>query len=47
MIKFEIYFGDLTDEAQRGYLEFQGVNDAAELNVEHFPICVLEMEEGR
>jgi hypothetical protein len=42
MSLFEIYFSDLNEEAQRKYLEFQGVEDPAELNAEYSPICVLE-----
>jgi hypothetical protein len=39
---FEIYFSDLTEEAQKRYLEFQGVDDPAELNAEYSPLCILE-----
>lgn len=42
MAVFEIYFDDLHEEAQRRYLEFQGVEDPAELNAEFSPICIVE-----
>ncbi len=42
---FEIYFHDLTEDAQRRYLEFQGVQKPEELNADLFPIFVLEREE--
>lgn len=43
--KFEIYFEDLTPEAQKKYLEFMKVNSAKELNMDIpgvFPITVIE-----
>ncbi len=46
MDMFEIYLRDLTDEAQRRYLEFQGVADPSELNAEYFPICAFERAGG-
>jgi hypothetical protein len=42
MALFEIYFDDLDEEAQKRYLEFEGVDDPSELNAEYSPICVLE-----
>lgn len=42
---FEIYFYDLTEDAQKRYLEFQGVEDPSELNADIFPICVIERGE--
>jgi hypothetical protein len=42
MTLFEIYFCDLDPDAQKRYLEFEGVSDPAELNAEYSPICVLE-----
>jgi hypothetical protein len=39
---FELFFADLTDEAQKKYLKFEGVDDPAELNAEYSPICVIE-----
>jgi len=35
---FEIYFWDLTPEAQKRYLEFMEVSDPKELNEDVFPI---------
>jgi hypothetical protein len=40
--RLEIYFDDLNPDAQKMYLEFQGVEDPAELNAELLPICILE-----
>lgn len=45
MSVFEIYFGDLTAEAKKRYLKFEGVDDPGELNAEYSPICVLERGE--
>ena len=42
MSLFEIYFDDLNEDAQKRYLEFEGVDDPAELNTEYSPISVLE-----
>jgi len=42
MATFEVYFDDLCEEAQERYLEFQGVEDPAELNAEFSPICIVE-----
>ena len=42
MATFEVYFDDLHEEAQGRYLEFQGVEDPAELNAEFSPICIGE-----
>jgi hypothetical protein len=45
MALFEIYFADLNDEAQKRYLEFEGVDDPSELNAEYSPISVLERDD--
>lgn len=45
MKKIEIYFYDLRDEAQKRLLEFYGVDDPSELNVDIFPICSLEKDD--
>ncbi|MFH1294263.1 MAG: hypothetical protein ABIJ44_09065 [Pseudomonadota bacterium] len=45
MSSFEIYFDDLSQDAQRSYLEFEGVDDPGELNAEYFPLCILERSE--
>ncbi len=42
MSVFEIYYDDLHEEAQGRYLEFQKVEDPAELNAELLPLCILE-----
>ncbi|MBR5355899.1 MAG: hypothetical protein IK121_03150 [Lachnospiraceae bacterium] len=39
---FEIYFDDLNSEAQEAYLEFLGINDPKEANLDIVPIAVLE-----
>lgn len=39
---FEIYFNDLTTEAQKRYLEFMKVKSPEELNEDVFPITVIE-----
>jgi len=41
-MKFEIYFSDLTLEAQKRLLVFWGFSDPSELNLEVVPICILE-----
>ena len=42
MSLFEIYFHDLNPEAQKRYLEFEGIDDPSELNAEYSPLCILE-----
>lgn len=42
---FEIYFSDLNEEAQKEYLEFQGVESAEELNTDISPIAIIENED--
>jgi len=42
MSLFEIYFDDLSPDAQKRYLRFEGVEDPSELNAEYSPLCVLE-----
>jgi hypothetical protein len=42
MSLFGIYFDDLNPDAQKRYLEFEGVDDPGELNAEYSPLCVLE-----
>lgn len=41
---FEIYFNDLTPEAQKRYLEFQEVTNPEELNPEISPLAIIEKE---
>ena len=45
MKSLELYYSDLTPEAQKKYLEVQGVSDASELNWEVNPIAIIEVEE--
>lgn len=40
----EILYSDLTPEAQKRYLEVNGVSDASELNWEVSPIAIVEVE---
>lgn len=42
---FEIMFTDLTPEAQKAFLEFEGIKDPKEGNYDAFPIDVLERED--
>ena len=42
---FEIMFDDLTAEAQRQFLEFQGMDSPEEGNYEYIPIAVVDLEE--
>lgn len=42
MNTFEIYFKDLSPEAQKAYLEFIEVTDPEEANLEFFPITIIE-----
>lgn len=45
MKTFEIMFSDLTEEAQKRFLEFQGIDSEKDGNYEVFPITCLEMED--
>lgn len=40
----EIFFNDLTLEAQTKYLEFYGIIDPKDLNADVFPLFVIEKE---
>lgn len=42
MKEFEIYFRDLTPEAQNEFLKFQGIADAKEGNFDFVPITIIE-----
>jgi len=44
MKEFEIYFDDLTPEAQQNYLDFAEVEYAEELNHESIPIAIIEID---
>ena len=41
----ELYFRDLTAEAQESYLELHGITDPAEGNFDILPICVFDQPE--
>jgi len=43
----ELYFNDLTAEAQKKYMEVAGVSDPSELNWEVSPIAIIEVEENQ
>jgi hypothetical protein len=45
MRTLELYYSDLTPEAQEKYLKVQGVSDSSELNWEVNPIAIIEVEE--
>lgn len=45
MNTFEIFFRDLTPEAQQRYLEAAGVTSADELNADLAPLAILSFEE--
>jgi len=42
---FEIMFDDLNEEAQRAFLEFQGIESPSDGNYETVPIAVVELDE--
>ena len=44
-MSFEIYFDDLTEQAQAKLLESVGIEDASEMNWDVFPITTIEVEE--
>lgn len=48
MVSFEIYFSDLTPEAQKGLMELVGITDPSEMNwdVDMCPLAVYETEEA-
>lgn len=41
---FEIYFSDLTEEAQRNLLDFFKLKNEMEMNWDTFPMTILELE---
>ena len=45
MDPFEIYFADLNTEAQEAYLDFAGLKNAHEANLDVFPLATVEMSE--
>ena len=46
MKSFEVFFTDLTPDAQRRYLEFQGVQTFEELNCDILPIAIIDKDES-
>lgn len=46
MDPFEIYFSDLNLEAQEAYLDFAGLKNAQEANLDVFPLATVEMPES-
>ena len=44
MASFELYFSDLTEEAQKSFLEKAGLNSAEEGNYDVFPITEIEFD---
>lgn len=42
---FEIYFGDLTPEAQIAFLEYAGIDTPEEGNFDVLPIALVEVGE--
>jgi len=45
MKTFEIWYEDLSEYAKKNYLEFQGVQNERELNVEIIPLAIIDLEE--
>jgi hypothetical protein len=45
MRTLNLYYNDLTPEAQKKYLKVQGVSSASELNWEVTPLAIIEVEE--
>ena len=45
MALFELYFSDLTPEAQSNILECAGLKDETEANWDCFPITTIEFED--
>ena len=45
MKEFEIYFNDLTEEAQKELLSFMGISGSSEMNWDVFPITTITKEE--
>lgn len=41
---FEIYFKDLTEQAQKEFLSYMNMADETEGNYDVFPIAVIESE---
>ncbi len=46
MKAFEIMFSDLSEEAQKRFLEFQRLDDPEDGNFDIAPIAIVELDEG-
>lgn len=46
MGSFELYFSDLTEEAQQNILECVGVESAEDMNWDVFPITEIEFDDN-
>ena len=44
--QFELYFSDLTEQAQKMFLKSAGLQDAEQGNYDVFPITVIEFDDG-
>ena len=44
MNSFEIYFHDLTEEAQERYLRFRSVSSPEDLNADLSPLAIIDLE---
>lgn len=44
--RFEIMFSDLTEEAQKRLLKFEGINTMGDANWDVFPISIIEREKN-
>lgn len=42
MATFELYFSDLTPDAQKRFLEFEGIETPEDGNYDVFPIDIME-----
>ena len=42
---FELYFDDLTEQAQKTILKYAGIEDASDNNWDCFPITTIEFED--
>ena len=45
MKTFEIMFDDLNDEAQKAFLEFQGLDSPEDGNFDISPLAIFDLEE--
>lgn len=45
MSTFELYFSDLTEEAQKRFLKAEGIKNPEEANYDVFPIATIELDD--